>query len=75
MPGIVMCRDALLHRSHEIQPAHFDSFVFFFLRPVGPVWTTAFVFLPEVQEVVSNRSEPMAEPLRAQTRARKRNEW
>ena len=30
MPGIVMCRDALLHRSHEIQPAHFDSFVFFF---------------------------------------------
>ena len=25
MPGIVMCRDALLHRSHEIQPAHYDS--------------------------------------------------
>ena len=24
-PGIVMCRDALLHRSHEIQPAFFDS--------------------------------------------------
>ncbi len=24
-PGIVMCRDALLHRSHEIQPASFDS--------------------------------------------------
>ena len=37
-PGIVMCRDALLHRSHEIQPAFFyDSagksnfFCFFFL--------------------------------------------
>ena len=34
-PGIVMCRDALLHRSHEIQPAFFDSekkrlFFFFF---------------------------------------------
>ena len=25
IPGIVMCRDALLHRSHEIQPAYFDS--------------------------------------------------
>ena len=24
-PGIVMCRDALLHRAHEIQPAFFDS--------------------------------------------------
>ena len=24
-PGIVMCRDALLHRSHEIQPEFFDS--------------------------------------------------
>ena len=24
-PGIVMRRDALLHRSHEIQPAFFDS--------------------------------------------------
>ena len=24
-PGIVMCRDALLHRSHEIQPAFYDS--------------------------------------------------
>ena len=35
-PGIVMCRDALLHRSHEIQPAFFDSekkgsFLFFLL--------------------------------------------
>jgi len=37
-PGIVMCRDALLHRSHEIQPAFFDSeweklifFQFFFI--------------------------------------------
>ena len=34
-PGIVMCRDALLHRSHEIQPAFFDSekitFCYFFL--------------------------------------------
>ena len=28
-PGIVMCRDALLHRSHEIQPAFFDSEIFF----------------------------------------------
>ena len=51
-PGIVMCRDALLHRSHEIQPAFFDSemkkkvfldylfsffsFVFFFLLPQDP---------------------------------------
>ena len=25
IPGIVMCRDALLHRSHEIQPAFFDQ--------------------------------------------------
>ena len=34
IPGIVMCRDALLHRSHEIQPAYFDSekkINFFFL--------------------------------------------
>ena len=34
-PGIVMCRDALLHRSHEIQPAFFDlerkAFAFFFI--------------------------------------------
>ena len=45
-PGIVMCRDALLHRSHEIQPAFFDSekkefipfflFYFFFML-LGPV--------------------------------------
>ena len=43
-PGIVMCRDALLHRSHEIQPAFFDSeikrtflvlFVFFFFLVWG----------------------------------------
>ena len=41
-PGIVMCRDALLHRSHEIQPAFFDSekkaffsfFFFFFFSQV-----------------------------------------
>jgi len=75
MPGIVMCRDALLHRSHEIQPAHFDSFVFFFYALWDLFGPRLLFFLPEVQEVVSNRSEPMAETLRAQTRARKRNEW
>ena len=50
-PGIVMCRDALLHRSHEIQPAFFDSEIkkeylfilffissFFFPGGVGGVW-------------------------------------
>ena len=42
-PGIVMCRDALLHRSHEIQPAFFDSekkesipfFLFYFFYAPG----------------------------------------
>ena len=50
-PGIVMCRDALLHRSHEIQPAFFDSEIknfsfirkfffssFFFIYQVTGVW-------------------------------------
>ena len=50
-PGIVMCRDALLHRSHEIQPAFFDSvtknldffsdfFSFFFSK----VWNLPLLF-------------------------------
>ena len=52
-PGIVMCRDALLHRSHEIQPAFFDSeikknfywfffyFFFFFSLGASGVWHLA----------------------------------
>ena len=74
MPGIVMCRDALLHRSHEIQPAHFDSFFFFYALwdLFGP---RDFFFRAKVQEVVSKRSEPMAETLLAQAPTRKRNEW
>ena len=51
-PGIVMCRDALLHRSHEIQPAFFDSeikrtfcsflfLLFFFSMGVCGVWHLA----------------------------------
>ena len=50
-PGIVMCRDALLHRSHEIQPAFFrfgekaNFFAFFssFLTNFGiGTWHTKF---------------------------------
>ena len=49
-PGIVMCRDALLHRSHEIQPAFYDSerkafisffFSFFFLFSLRTVRATS----------------------------------
>ena len=48
-PGIVICRDALLHRSDEIQPAFFDlerknklififfRFFFIFFPSPGPV--------------------------------------
>ena len=48
-PGIVMCRDALLHRSHEIQPAFFGFgrkksnffafFSFFLFFPSPGTWT------------------------------------
>ena len=34
-----MCRDALLHRSHEIQPAFFDSENFFFRFFLYEGWT------------------------------------
>ena len=46
-PGIVMCRDALLHRSHEIQPAFFrfgekaNFFAFFSFFGIG-TWHTKF---------------------------------
>ena len=73
MPGIVMCRDALLHRSHEIQPAHFDSF-FYFFTPCGTCLDHGTLFRAKVQEVVSKRAEPMAETLLAQAPARKRND-
>ena len=66
-PGIVMCRDALLHRSHEIQPAFFDSekkeihfsffLLFFFLFCLGPVRRTCGIWIAPVRHSKFGLSE------------------
>ena len=71
-PGIVMCRDALLHRSHEIQPAFFDSvtknlefFQIFFHFFFAKVWTLTLlgfsvgaIFFPARAKVFFRRKKP-----------------
>ncbi len=73
-PGIVMCRDALLHRSHEIQPAFFDSewekliffqffsFFFHFFCQGGDLAASAFIFFVRdfCREVKVSRKKPEA---------------